>query len=208
MNYQQPDWFKWNAMQWLSGSIRMHTLEHQGLFANAVSIIWREGGLYRDGIERLAQKAAPVECMRDGAIEHIMALMRDLIDAGLIEQDAAGGLTVKFLTQQLKEIELFRSKQRRNAAQRYTGATVVASVKAAVAANRGDIASEAFTAAKERTLVELDKNNVMLSADDLRVLVKTLRRTYGRVRLSGQSRDAINMGIEAAVCEWRATHAQ
>lgn len=208
MNYQQPDWFKFDAMQWLSGSIRMFSLEHQGLFCNVASIIWREGGLYRKGLERLAQKAAPVECMRDGSIDHVIDLMRDLIKADLIQQDTAGGITIKFLSSQMKDIELFRSKQRRNAAQRYSGATVVASVKAAVAANRGDIASEAFTAAKERTLVELDKNNVMLSADDLRVLVKTLRRTYGRVRLSGQSRDAINMGIEAAVCEWRTTNAQ
>ena len=209
MNYKQPAWYKHDAAEWLSGSIRMFSLEHQALFTNIASIIWRDGGMYREGIEKIAVKAAPIECLRDGQKDRIIQMIRELIDGGLIESDTTGAITIKFLTKQIREIDTFRSRQARNIAQRYSGVTTAAACKASTAAqNADDPASRAFNESKQRTIGELNKQRKMLSAEDMRTLVVMLRQTFGRVRLRGQTRDAINMGIEAGITEWRSRDAQ
>lgn len=198
--------FKFDSLRWLSGSIRMYSLEHQALFVNAAAAIWMEGGLYTAGVEKLAEKCAPIECIREGKRDQIKNKLQELIAAGLLMQDTTGAISIKFLAEQSAEIAAYRQRQSRNVRARYSGkaATDALKLNSMAARDPNDPALLAFGAARDKTLSECTKKQAIITREEQRLIARMLTNIHGKPRIKGRSTLAINDGIEAAISEWSA----
>ena len=104
------DWFKFNPMDWLAGSIQLLSDAEKGTYIDLCALIWKAGGELENNklLHRKLRLDNATACDRINSYCDLEILaMRDDI------------LSVKFLSEQLKEIESTANKNAENARKRW-----------------------------------------------------------------------------------------
>ena len=104
------DWFKFNPMDWLAGSIQLLSDAEKGTYIDLCALIWKAGGELENNklLHRKLRLDYATACDRINSYCDLEILaMRDDI------------LSVKFLSEQLKEIESTANKNAENARKRW-----------------------------------------------------------------------------------------
>ena len=104
------DWFKFNPMDWLAGSIQLLSDAEKGTYIDLCALIWKAGGELENNklLHRKLRLDNATACDRINSYCHleILAMQDDV-------------LSVKFLSEQLKEIESTANQNAENARKRW-----------------------------------------------------------------------------------------
>lgn len=99
---QKIPFFKFDTDAWLTGNIQALTAEEKGIFIDLVSRIWKKNGFLKN--DEILHRLIRVE---KGTLSDALQAFFDL---GIMEEKD-GFLSVKFVSEQIFEIENFRKKQ-------------------------------------------------------------------------------------------------
>lgn len=197
--------FKFDAAAWLSGTIRGFPLEYQAVFLTACAIVWRAEAVYYGDLASLARRIDPLRSQDPAALALVTTALQELAAAGLLQVSDAKTITVKFLTEQAREIGQYREEQQRRAMKRWSARAVATAVRTDAiveqmpAENTARIAYESAGAA---VIAACDAAGEIMEQVEIERLRAKLRTRYGRSPLPGRTKPAIEEGITAALAKW------
>lgn len=99
---QKIPFFKFDTDAWLTGKIQLLTATEKGIFIDLISRIWKENGFLKN--DEILHRLIRVEKV------NLSDALQAFFDLGIMEEKD-GFLSVKFVTEQILEIENFRKKQ-------------------------------------------------------------------------------------------------